>query len=225
MATELPYDLTRLARWCAGLLLALVALEVLFGLAVAYSLFEIQQSQDGQTVEMVEFLEEFYWRSDIALMATAVLYTLVNFTALVSNGIWIYRASANAAVIMPTDQRIKPGWAVGWFFVPFANLWMPYRAMRQTWNSSMDGARGLESELPGWMGLWWGLWIVSNILAQVSQQMVEGTQDLDAIATSNVIDLINAVLGIAVALLFRRIIREVSAAQALSQRRMEEVFA
>lgn len=225
MATDLPYDLTRLARWCAGLLLAIVGMEVLFGLVMVYSLFEINQSRGGQLVETVILAGDTYRRSDLAIMAVALPYTLAYVAALVSNGIWIFRASSNAAEILPSDSRIKPGWAIGWFFVPFANLWMPFRAMRETWNSSMSAQDGLEAKLPGWMTLWWMLWVVSNILAQISQRMAQGGGDLDAFATSNVIDIANAGLGVIVALYFRRIILEVSAAQSLSQRRMEEVFA
>ena len=28
-------------------------------------------------------------------------------------------------------MTISAGWAIGWFFVPFANLVMPYQAMKE----------------------------------------------------------------------------------------------
>ena len=221
VATDLPYDLTRLARWCVGLLTAIIALEVLYGLSMVYSLYEVNLARDGKTVETITFLDDFYWRSDLAVMGAALPYTLVSVAALISNGIWIYRASANAAAIDPSDKRIRPGWAVGWFFVPIANLFLPYRAMKETWSSTFDH----RADVPGWMSLWWGLWVISGILALISLGMAADTSDLDRFATSNTLDIFISGLGVMVAIYFRRIVREVSAAQSLSRQRLAKVFA
>lgn len=225
VTTELPYDLTRLARWCAGLLTVIIALEVLLWLLFAWNLADVNRALEGQDVETIDFLDQSYVRSGLAVQGVVSIYFLANLTALVSNGIWIYRASANAAAIEPSEERIKPGWAVGWFFVPFANLWVPYRAMRQTWNSSMNTAGGMDAGLPGWIALWWGAYILSYILGFISAKMLWDSVDLEVYAVVNWIDIVSAALGVLAAWYFRRIILEVSAAQGLSQRRMEEVFA
>ena len=49
---------------------------------------------------------------------------------------WIYHASSNAHATSRIGLVISPGWAVGWFFIPFANFVMPYQAMREIWAAS-----------------------------------------------------------------------------------------
>ena len=225
MATELPYDLTRLARWCAGLLTALLALEVLFGLSLIYSIVDVNRALSGETIETVMFLDEESWRSDVAITAVSIVYGLAFVTALISNGIWIYRASANAGAIAPSETRIKPGWAVGWYFVPFANLWMPYRAMSETWEATMDVSGAQEAGVPRWFAGWWACWVIANILSTIADNALGDNYTLEDVVTSNTIYLVNGVLSLVAIYLFRRIIREVSEAQALSGRRLEEVFA
>lgn len=102
-----------------------------------------------------------------ALSLIPMLDFLVLLACFVLVGRWIYRVDANAHAI-GREMSITPGWAVGWYFVPFANLVMPYQAMREAWDSSHEAA-GLEEErdtllLPSW----WGLWLVTNIVSNIS---------------------------------------------------------
>jgi hypothetical protein len=63
--------------------------------------------------------------------------TFVNFLVLVVIFcIWIYRANYNARQLGATDMKFSPGWAVGWYFIPIANLWKPYQAMCEIWQAS-----------------------------------------------------------------------------------------
>ncbi len=55
-----------------------------------------------------------------------------------------------------------PGWAVGYWFVPFVNLARPYRIAKTV-------ADGLGVTAP--LGVWWGLWIASNIIANASARL------------------------------------------------------
>ena len=43
--------------------------------------------------------------------------------------IWQYQATANLWARGYPDLKIRPGWAVGWWFIPFASLAMPCVAM------------------------------------------------------------------------------------------------
>src|SRR3546814_553157 len=44
---------------------------------------------------------------------------------------WIHRANVNARAMGARDLAASPGMSVGWFFVPIAHLWLPFKAMRQ----------------------------------------------------------------------------------------------
>src|SRR5262249_18210165 len=62
-----------------------------------------------------------------------------------------------------------PGWAVGWYFIPFANLVVPVRAVGQMWRGTF-GQIG-EYKDSGVIGLWWAAWLVDNILGNIGRRM------------------------------------------------------
>ena len=101
----------------------------------------------------------------VGLLALVYLVALLACYVLV--GWWIYRTNANAHTFTST-MAISPGWSIGWFFVPFANLAMPYQGVKEVWQESHRSA-GLheeaESSLVGW---WWGLWIASNVASNLA---------------------------------------------------------
>ena len=39
---------------------------------------------------------------------------------------WLHRASSNLASLGYINQRFSPGWAVGWWFIPFMNILRPF---------------------------------------------------------------------------------------------------
>lgn len=45
--------------------------------------------------------------------------------------IWVYRAHANVRALGFGELKFTPGWAVGWWFIPFFNLVQPARAMAE----------------------------------------------------------------------------------------------
>jgi hypothetical protein len=73
-------------------------------------------------------------------------------------------------------MEFTPGWAVGWFFVPFANLFKPYQAVREIYLASHPDPDEDEEDgqLPFWswgarpvptpLKLWWGTWILMNVI-------------------------------------------------------------
>ena len=48
----------------------------------------------------------------------------------------------------------SPGWAVGWYFIPFANLIKPYGVMDEIWDGSHQGDEAPDYS-PSTLGLWW----------------------------------------------------------------------
>lgn len=95
-----------------------------------------------------------------------VMVLLANWLLLIATyvvfGMWIYRAAANVVAAMVPGFDCTPGWAVGWYFVPFANLFKPFAVMRQIWNASHTGGRDLDRGEP-LLVYWWGIWTLTNI--------------------------------------------------------------
>lgn len=107
--------------------------------------------------------------------------------------LFIHRAASNVLALGRNGMEFTPGWCVGWFFVPFANLAKPYQAVSEVWRSSDPNAGSGNDWLggppaPTWLGVWWGAWVLSNVAANVSGRF-------DDPSASGTIGLIGSVAG------------------------------
>lgn len=95
------------------------------------------------------------------------LVALVQLAVLVISGVlilrWIHRANWNARALGAQGMTFTPGWSVGWYFVPIANLWKPYQAMQEIWKASKNPSAWSAETVPQLVGLWWGLWILYSL--------------------------------------------------------------
>jgi hypothetical protein len=73
---------------------------------------------------------------------------------------WSYLAARHAYALARPGLTVTPPGFVGWYFVPFANLWMPYRAMRQLAMACDPEGRGTA---PSIVLVWWLLFLTSNV--------------------------------------------------------------
>lgn len=95
--------------------------------------------------------------------------------------IWQYRATANLWARGYPALKIRPGWAVGWWLVPFASLVMPCVAMLELdRRSTPTGAARKASPL---VGVWWALWL-STVFVPVTGLVVAIVPRIDAFARS-----------------------------------------
>ncbi|WP_374409285.1 DUF4328 domain-containing protein [Pelagerythrobacter sp.] len=83
--------------------------------------------------------------------------------SIVAVAMWIHRAHANLAAADLHGLDYTPGWAVGWYFVPIANLFKPFQAMRELWNASHGALGDYKHPAPGLLWVWWLTWIFSNL--------------------------------------------------------------
>lgn len=65
------------------------------------------------------------------LLALKIANAAVLFVTAAFFLIWVYRAHANVHALGFAELKFTPGWAVGWWFIPFFNLVQPARAMAE----------------------------------------------------------------------------------------------
>jgi hypothetical protein len=95
-------------------------------------------------------------------------------------GVWIVRAHRNLRGLGAKNLNVSPAWALGWFFVPVANLWMPYRAMRMLWRASHDPARWQLQAVPWWVTVWWVAWLARQVLGTSMSMQEPSTSAVEA---------------------------------------------
>src|ERR1700754_3506800 len=101
--------------------------------SIVSSLFELKLLNDlqgGLTLAPGEAESNDLRQQIIAIVRFPLLVTTIIVFA-----VWIHRANRNARALGAVGMRFSPGWAVGWFFVPIANLWKPYQAMKEIWQA------------------------------------------------------------------------------------------
>lgn len=78
--------------------------------------------------------------------------------------IWVYKAHRNLAD-ENVDMDYSAGWAVGSYFVPFINLIVPMRAMRELHNRSHGEVPELAHSPVDDVAAWWTAYIVGIVLS------------------------------------------------------------
>ncbi|MEU2756991.1 DUF4328 domain-containing protein [Streptomyces albidoflavus] len=113
------------------------------------------------------------------LVWTGHFWSLVYFASIVVFLVWFRRGRVNAEVFDPYGHTLRRGWAVGSWFVPFANLWLPRRVAVDTWRASASpaGRRGT------WLlNLWWVTFVVDTVVSNGASRLFRRAEELDEIA-------------------------------------------
>lgn len=123
-------------------------------------------------------------RLDVALLIiglVAIAEIVVRLACIVIFLVWLYRVFGNLPLIGARNLEFSPGWAIGWWFVPFLNLVKPYQVVKELYVESKiakDISTGeSSSDSSENVGLWWATFIVAGIVLRVSDAMFDGTND------------------------------------------------
>jgi hypothetical protein len=78
-----------------------------------------------------------------------------NWVGVVLFLVWFYRAAKSTPA---ARLSIPPAWCVGWFFVPFGNLYMPYKAMSEI----AAAVEPRDTKARGIVLVWWVFFVARN---------------------------------------------------------------
>lgn len=153
-----------------------------------------------------------------ALALTGVL-GLTGFAVYVATVVvflmWLYRVSNNVAAFGESTQH-SSGWAVGSFFVPIINLFVPYQAVRDVWKKSDPDAidsRFYKEAEPGFFAAWWGLWIASNITSNVYIRIVMMDEAPVSAGALGFVGIMSEILSIAAAAFAVKVVKAIDRRQ------------
>jgi len=144
--------------------------------------------------------------------------------------VWMYRANNNLRPLGASYLEFSPGWAVGWWFIPLANLVRPYQAIREIWCESdpevtepvLFSSPSLRVA-PPFMAIWWGCWLVGNILTNISGRM-SSPGNLDLLMPTAIVSILAGVLTIIAAALAAKIILGVNEGQEFKAQLVRPIY-
>ncbi|MFJ4467303.1 DUF4328 domain-containing protein [Streptomyces sp. NPDC089424] len=116
-----------------------------------------------------------------ALYRTAGQLQTVTFVACAIVFIaWFYWMRRDAEVLGPDRFRNGPGWAIGSWFIPLANLWLPYRVAVDMWGASTRlPADGEAYKVSFWpVNLWWGLFVITTLFNRYAGRSYQDAETL-----------------------------------------------
>jgi hypothetical protein len=198
-----------------------IAVGIFTGLSVIH--FFIQSKLFG----MLDRFEKGDASIQMALGSFAEFFTLfssivsiVFIVGVVAVCMWFYRAHQNLG-IMNKRLEYTSGWAAGWFFIPFANLVMPFKVMREIHNGTTIAYSDQNIQLKGMpahygVAVWWLSYIFSGIISSIGNSMIKedrvgfGGNDYYTVI---LLDGIGTVLLIVSFVYFYKLVKEISSKQ------------
>lgn len=111
------------------------------------------------------------------------------FTLFVATGIvfivWFHRLRKNAEVWAGDQQERSAGWAIGGWFIPIGNLWIPRNIAADIWRASRMAP--YAADRPGELALlncWWAAWVVSALADRAAALVFRRAETVDALISA-----------------------------------------
>ncbi|MEU4273288.1 DUF4328 domain-containing protein [Streptomyces sp. NPDC026092] len=148
-----------------------------------------------------------------------VAYSMA-FTLYVATGIvfiiWFHRLRMNAEVWAGDLQGRGKGWAIGGWFIPIGNLWIPRGIAADIWRASRrqpyaaDGAKEMVL-----LNSWWTCWVAAVVVDRIAAQLSKRAETVEAYTTATWWSLLGYGLDIVAAVLAIFFVRRLTAMQHL----------
>ena len=197
-----------------------VFVQLMFGLFVIGSIVAITTawSYRGALLDLAAdrpilfedaVLAEDRYRTAAGLVGGANLLLAIAFV------VWFWRAYSNLTVLGRPRKR-RAGWAIGAWFVPIGNFFIPYGIGAEIWTQSKvadSGSPGSETNLEPVIS-WWALFLIMGLVNQIAFFAGnDGSNDPAQIASIVGLDLLGSVIAVAGAIAAIRFVRFATARQ------------
>lgn len=136
----------------------------------------------------------------LLIFSLVVFESIIYLTTVVFFLLWLYRAANNVRAFNQWNRlEHSAGWAVGSFFIPIVNLFVPYRAVKEVWQKSTapDEAFVVTPEAPATFPVWWLFWLLAGFASKISFRL--SLNDNVPESTSTLVSIIAGVLSIVAA--------------------------
>ncbi|WP_406511700.1 DUF4328 domain-containing protein [Streptomyces sp. NBC_00161] len=213
-----PHPATDVLRSPRGLAVALTALLSvaavvnLFAAGISGYVFSLMQSLIADPAKVGDSTLE---RGDLLTGVAGVLQSLMLLATAVVFVIWFHRVRVNGEIFDPSAFSQTRGWAIGSWFIPFGNLFMPFRIAKQIWAASTQrGPDGSYREVSAAaLNAWWALWVGSLLLDRVFGRLYDRAETPQALRTASAMGIVTGLFTVGAAVLAAVFVRRLTALQ------------
>ena len=150
--------------------------------------------------------------NDLRQKIIAIIYLVTYIISGITFIRWFRRAYFNLHLKAET-LSFTEGWAAGSWFVPFISLYRPKQIMKELYVKTQsllttkqeNSTVNLNTQFIGW---WWALWLIASFLGQFVFRYSLKAESLEALTTATIASIIASIIGIPLALITVKIIKD-----------------
>jgi hypothetical protein len=151
--------------------------------------------------------------NDIRERIIVILYFGVYLTSCITFIRWFRRAYFNLQ--LKTDYlSSSDNWVALSWFIPFICLYKPYQIMKEMYTKTneilFEETNQTKAITTSYLGWWWGLWIISNIIGQVVFRTTLNNDSIDSLTNGTIASMIGNVIGLPLSLITVKVIKDYS---------------
>lgn len=158
---------------------------------------------------------------DFIDLGVGLVQILIYFSTVVAFCVWLYRVHKNLIPLGHPKHSLQhsAGWAVGSFFVPFVNLVVPYRALKEVWVKSDPSVTAdnfvpsYEPSPPTIFPAWWTFWLFSNFANNIALRLHLRAETIPAVTAATYFDLLGDILSVPAAIFAIAVVRSIDRRQ------------
>ncbi|MDZ7638316.1 MAG: DUF4328 domain-containing protein [Bryobacterales bacterium] len=216
-ASPVPIPVRRFIDRSRAAVAGILAVGVSSLISIVAQLWYAQELREFDPSVLVEELD---------LGMVAIVYALAALAELAATMIaafcflyWFHRAYTNLGTFSNIPRTYGDSWTIWGFAVPILNLYRPYAIMDEirdrtdlAWEEHPEWVAGLSRPKPK-LKLWWSVWIVSNIIANLGMRAAWSAESVSETLASIGYDFAGNLAEIAAVVPAILVIRSITALQ------------
>jgi hypothetical protein len=197
------------AKTAIMLIWIVLAIEIISLISSYFQFNLLQSAANGQTISM-----ETAAANDVRERIIGLIYIIAYIISAITFIKWFRRAYFNL------HQKVyhlseSEGWAAGCWFIPILYLYKPYQLMKELYVETemlltRKGLSHIETITTKFLGWWWALWIINNIIGQIIFRASLKAETITELTDLTIANIISDIIVIPLALITVKVIKDYS---------------
>ena len=189
---------------------ALILLYIMLALEVVMLVSNLLQYILIEDINAGKFIgDDTIDANDTRQQMIAIVYVVAYVGSAICFIMWFRRAYFNLGQRIRTEY--DEGWAAGGWFVPIISLYYPYKIMKELYTKTnallRDHFSGYDHKVSiTTLGVWWGLWIFSNIFERILNKI--DAETIEGVLNHTMASMASTIFGIILAFIAIKVVKD-----------------
>ncbi len=138
-----------------------------------------------------------------------VIY-VVNFFLLLY---WVHQANLNVRQLGAQGMKFSPGAAIGWFFVPLANLFFIPKIMNEIWKTSKNPSAWQNEPDEPLILRWFWFWVIASAFSAMADRLYNENLPAEQLVLPTALELLTGLCSLVSVVALISVIKKIYAMQ------------